>query len=87
MQELCLRRDPDEEPYRSKYLAREALKIGVAKLAPHASDAAKTAAARLQWRIGGKPPILALPLACIHHHHDRSLQWRIGGKPHAGSYP
>ena len=35
--QLCKRLDPEEEPYKSKYLAREALKIGIAKCAPHAA--------------------------------------------------
>jgi len=52
---LCARLDPEEEPYRSKYLAREALRIAIKKNEPHAakgSAAAATAVAQLEWRIG-----------------------------------
>jgi len=56
--ELCKRFDPEEEPFRSKYLAREALKIAIKKLAQHTSGGAEarkacqTMSARLEWRVG-----------------------------------
>jgi hypothetical protein len=60
-EEYCKRYDPDDEPYKSKYLAREALKIAIAKLTPHANEEkkngsaaallAKDMIAKLNWRM------------------------------------
>jgi len=54
-EELNKRLDPEEEPFRSKYLGREALKHAITKLEPHAeagSDHASSWVARLEWRMG-----------------------------------
>jgi hypothetical protein len=60
-EELCKRYDPDDEPYKSKYLAREALKIAILKLQPHTEKnasiskesrtIARDTVARLNWRL------------------------------------
>lgn len=74
---LCAKQDPDEEPFKSKYLAREALKLAVTRLEPHANlPAALTAAARLQWRLGSICMDVEETGQSVHHLSAALKLWR-----------
>jgi hypothetical protein len=74
---LCAKRDPEEEPFKSKYLAREALKLAIKRLEPYAdSPAALTAAARLQWRLGSICMDVEETGQSVHHLSAALRLWR-----------
>ena len=81
-EDLCQRLDPEEEPFRSKYLAREALRIAMAKIAPHANlrsqeagssgGGGKKSSSSLSYFAAGPGGSEAAKVAVAR------LQWRIG---------
>jgi len=74
---LCAKRDPEEEPFKSKYLAREALKHAILRLEPYAdSQVALSTAARLQWRIGSICMDVEETGQSVHHFKAALQLWR-----------
>lgn len=74
---LCAKRDPEEEPFKSKYLAREALKHAITRLEPYAdSPLALSTAARLQWRIGSICMDVEETGQSVHHFKAALQLWR-----------